>query len=258
MKDTGLPISASIITFNEERNIGDCLMSLDFCQERVVVDSGSEDGTRRIAQEMGAKVYERPFEGHWQQKQWALERCTKEWVICLDADERITPGLRDFLYDTDLHKSPLDGFEVRRRHIFLGRKMRHSALYPDYKLRLVRREKAGWGGVNPHDKLFVSGRTKKLPFEISHYAWKDCSDYLKTQLRYSRIMAEEKYKTGKRAMLSDLTFRPVYTFFYRYFIRLGILDGFPGFVVSAGGAVACMAKYVFLWEIQGGYNRKNY
>lgn len=257
MKDILLSISASIITFNEERNIGDCLMSLDFCQEKVVVDSGSEDRTREIAQEMGAKVYERPFEGHWQQKQWALERCTKEWVICLDADERVTPRLRNFLYDTDLQKSSVDGFEVRRRHIFLGHKMRHSSLYPDYKLRLARREKARWGGLNPHDKLIVSGRTEKLPFEITHYAWNDCSDYFGTQLRYSRIVAEEKYRTGKRATLSDLALRPVYTFLYRYFIRLGILDGFPGFVVSAGGAAACMAKYVFLWERQGGYNREN-
>ncbi|MBN2372906.1 glycosyltransferase family 2 protein [bacterium] len=256
MKDKGLPISASIITLNEESNIRDCLMSLDFCQEKVVVDSGSKDRTRQIALDMGANVYERPFEGHWQQKQWALERCANEWVICMDADERVTPGLRDFLYDADLNKSHVNGFEVRRRHVFLGRKMNHSAIYPDYKLRIARREKARWGGLNPHDKLFVSGRTKKIPFEITHYAWIDCSDYIETQFRYSRIMAEEKYRTGKRATLSDLTFRPLYTFIYRYFIRLGILDGFPGFVVSAGGAAACMAKYIFLWERQCGYNRK--
>lgn len=249
IKDQKLPISASIITLNEEENIGDCLMSLDFCQEKVVVDSDSRDKTRQIAQQMGAQVYIRPFEGYRQQKQCALERCTNEWVLCLDADERVTQEFRDFLYTTDLHKSPMDGFQIRRRYIFLGRSMGHSALYPDYKLRLVRREKARWGGINPHDKLIVSGKTKKLPYEIIHYPWKDCWDYINTQLGYSRIMAEEKYRGGQRATLFDLGLRPIYTFLYRYFIRLGFLDGFPGFVVSAGGAAACLAKYISLWEI---------
>jgi len=245
-----LPISASIITLNEERNIRDCLLSVDFCQEKVVVDSNSIDRTREIAKEMGAQVYIKPFEGHWQQKQWALERCTNEWVLCLDADERVTTKLKDFLYNFDFKSSSIDGFEIRRRHFFMGRQMGHSTLYPDYKLRLARKKKARWGGINPHDKLIVSGKTKKLPYDITHYAWQDCKDYFFTQIRYAKIMASEKYQSGTRARLSDVTLRPIYTFFYRYFLRLGILDGFPGFVISVGGAAACFAKYSFLKEIE--------
>jgi glycosyltransferase involved in cell wall biosynthesis len=245
-----LPISASIITLNEERNIRDCLMSVDFCQEKVVVDSDSIDKTREIAKEMGAKVFARPFEGHWQQKQWALGKCSNEWVLCLDADERVTVELKNFLYRIDFQASLIDGYEIRRRHFFMGRKMCYSTLYPDYKLRLARKERARWGGVNPHDKLIVLGKTKKLPYDITHYAWRDFQDYLLTQIKYSSITAQEKFLSGKRARLSDLTFRPVYTFFYRYFIRLGILDGFPGFLISAGGAAACFAKYAFLKELQ--------
>ncbi|MGA1864909.1 MAG: glycosyltransferase family 2 protein [bacterium] len=249
IRDT-LPISVSIITLNEERNIGDCLMSADFCREKIVVDSNSGDRTREIAREMGAQVYVRPFEGHWQQKQWALERCTNEWVLCLDADERVTSEFKDFLYSLDLRESLIDGYEIRRRHFFMGREMGHSSLYPDYKLRFVRRESARWGGVNPHDKLIVSGKTRKLPYDITHYAWRDCQDYLLTQIKYSRITAQGKFGSGKRTRLFDLTFRPVYTFFYRYFIRFGILDGFPGFVISMGGAIACFAKYAFLKELE--------
>lgn len=250
MTDQPLPISASIITLNEERHIRECLASVDFCQEKIVVDSDSRDKTREIAKDMGAKVYVNPFAGYWQQKQWAMERCTNEWVLCLDADERVTEELRDFLYKTDLSSSLIDGFEIRRRHIFLGRRMGHSTLYPDYKLRIARREKARWGGVNPHDKLIVSGKTRKLPYDITHYAWKDCQDYFMTQIRYARLMSEEKYRAGLRANWSDLTLRPVYTFFYRYFIRLGVLDGFPGLVVSVTGAAACFAKYAFLKELE--------
>ncbi|MGA1845204.1 MAG: glycosyltransferase family 2 protein [bacterium] len=250
MTDRHLPVSASIITLNEEHNIPDCLRSVDFCSEMVVVDSNSTDRTREIARNMGARVYARPFEGHWQQKQWALEQCNNPWVLCLDADERVTPELRDFLFTLDFRSSSADGFEVRRRHVFLGRVMAHSSLYPDYKLRLARREKARWGGVNPHDTLLVSGRTQKLPFDILHYAWQDCRHYLMTQIRYAHIMAHEKYRTGTRAGISDLTLRPIYTFFYRFFIRAGILDGFPGLVVSAGGAAACFAKYAFLKELE--------
>jgi glycosyltransferase involved in cell wall biosynthesis len=251
-----LPISASIITLNEEQNIRDCLMSVDFCKEKIVIDSNSIDKTREIAKEMGAQVYVRPFEGHWQQKQWALEKCTNEWVLCLDADERVTAKLKDFLYSIDLNESLIDGYEIRRRHFFMGRQIGHSTLYPDYKLRLVRKERARWGGVNPHDKLIVSGKTKKLPYDITHYAWRDCRDYLLTQIKYSKITAQEKFRSGKKARLFDLTFRPIYTFFYRYFIRLGILDGFPGFVISAGGAAACFAKYAFLKELQDNKTNK--
>lgn len=245
-----LPISASIITLNEERNIRDCLMSVDFCQEKIVVDSNSIDRTREIAKEMGAKVYVRPFEGYWQQKQWALEQCSNEWILCLDADERVTAKLKDFLYGIDLDASLIDGYEVRRRHFFMGRQMGHSTLYPDYKLRLVRKKKARWKRINPHEKLIVAGKTKKLPYDITHYAWRDSLDYLLTQIKYSKITAEEKYRSGERAGLSDLTLRPIYTFFYRYFVRLGILDGFPGFVISVGGAIGCFTKYAFLKEIQ--------
>ncbi|MGA1839382.1 MAG: glycosyltransferase family 2 protein [bacterium] len=255
IRDT-LPISVSIITLNEERNIGNCLMSVNFCREKIVVDSNSSDRTREIAKEMGAQVYVRPFEGHWQQKQWALERCTNEWVLCLDADERVTSTFKDFLYNLDLRKSLIDGYEIRRRHFFMGRKMGHSSLYPDYKLRLVRKERSRWGGVNPHDKLIVTGKTRKLPYEITHYAWLDFQDYLLTQIKYSRITAQEKFRSGKRARLYDLTFRPVYTFLYRYFIRLGILDGFPGFIISMGGAFACFAKYTFLKELEN-KNKEN-
>lgn len=262
MTDRNLPVSASIITLNEERNIPDCLRSVDFCSEKVVVDSNSTDRTREIAQHMGARVYVRPFEGYWQQKQWALEHCSNPWVLCLDADERVTPELRDFLFTLDFQNPSADGFEVRRRHVFLGRVMAHSSLYPDYKLRLARREKARWGTVNPHEKLLVSGRTQKLPYDILHYAWLDCRHYLMTQIHYAHLMAREKYRAGKRAGISDLTLRPVYTFLYRYFIRAGILDGFPGLVVSAGGAAACFAKYAFLKELERKFtvneiNRRN-
>ncbi len=245
-----LPISASVITYNEEKKIRHCLKSLDFCYEIIVVDSGSTDRTRQIAEEMGAKVYFHPFEGYRAQKQWALDRCTSKWVISLDADEWVTEGLRDFLYNIDFDTCRIHGFEVRRRHIFLGRKMGHSTLYPDYKLRIVRKENARWDGIYLHERLFVEGETKKIPYDIIHHPWSDSWEYLDTQFKYSRIMANEKYEAGKRAGFSDLALRPLYTFFYRYFIRLGILDGFPGFVISAGGAFTCLTKYLFLWEIE--------
>lgn len=244
-----LPISVYIITLNEEKNIEGCLKSLDFCEEKIVVDSGSTDRTREIAERLGARIYLHPFKGYGPQKQWAHKQCTKQWVISLDADERATQGLREFLYGIDLDKTAVNGFEVRRRHFFLGRRMGHSTLYPDYKLRIVRRDKAHWDERYIHEKLSVEGSVKKIPYEIIHLPWKNSRDYFNTQFNYAYQLAKEKHACGKSAKISDLTLRPVYTFFYRYFFRLGMLDGFPGFVVSSGGAIACFIKYLYLWEM---------
>lgn len=244
-----LPISAFIIAFNEENNLRACLQSLSFCAEIIVVDSGSDDKTIQIAEEMGAKVYYRKFTGYTEQKQYALNQCKYEWVFSLDADERISDEIYKFLLNFDFEKSPFDGYEFRRLHYFEGKFIKHSGLYPDYKLRFFRKDKGQFKGENIHEVVELNGRTKKLPLNLLHYSWKDFKDYLIRQLSYSERVAINKAYRGVLSNPLEAVLKAKFTFFYRYFFRLGFLDGWLGFIICLGAAIATFYKYLKIWEL---------
>lgn len=242
-------LSVCVVAMNEEAKIADCLRSADFADEAIVVDSHSTDRTREIAASLGARVVERDWPGHVAQKAHALSLATHEWVLCLDADERVSPELRASILAA-LERSDLPaGFECARRTWYLGRWIRHGGWYPDRKLRLARRADAAWTGVNPHDRLEVKGRVDRLGGDILHFSYDSLSDHLRTIDSFTTIAAREKHASGEGAGFARCLLHPVGKFLRMYVAKAGFLDGFPGFAVAVSGAYYVFLKYAKLWEL---------
>ncbi len=244
-----LPISAFIITLNEENNIRECLNSLSFCDEIIVVDSGSSDLTCKIAAELGGKVIFNTFKGYTDQKQFALEQCTNEWVLSVDADERVSNKLADFIINkfAALNENiEINGYEFRRLHYFMGSFIQHSGLYPDYKLRLFRKSKGLVAGENIHEIIKVEGQSQKIPLDLLHYSWANLQDFFTKQIKYAEKVAFNKHLAGQKTNIFDIHIRAWFSFIYRFFIRLGFLDGFNGLVVCAGAGIFTFYKYCWL------------
>lgn len=243
-------ISVTIRTFNEERNIRDLLESVTWADEIVVVDSKSTDRTVEIAREYTDKVITQEWLGHIGQSQFATDRASNTWVLHMDADERVTPALRDEIRALDLANSPYDAYEVPRFHFFMQHWVRHSAWYPDHKIRLFRKDRCRWGGYAPHDVVKVPGRLGRLRHDITHFIYTDLSHFATTKNSYSTLTARDHFRNGRRASIFDITTRPLYAFIYRYFFRLGILDGKAGYAISVMEAHAVFMKYLKLYELQ--------
>ena len=243
-------ISAVVRTFNEEKNIRDCLESLRWADEIIVVDSESTDRTRDIAREYTDRVIVQSWLGHIGQSQFATDQASNRWILHMDADERVTSALRDEIRGLDLDATPCDAFEIPRLHYFMQRWIRHSAWYPDRKIRLFRKDRCRWGGYAPHDVLLVPGILGRLRSDILHYIYTDLSHFLATKNTYSTLTAEDHFRNGRRANLADITLRPLYAFLYRYLVRLGFLDGLAGFVISVLESHAVFLKYAKLLELQ--------
>ncbi|MCZ6690428.1 MAG: glycosyltransferase family 2 protein [Planctomycetota bacterium] len=244
-------LSACIITYNEERNIRACLESLRWADEIVVVDSGSEDRTREIAREWTDRVIENPWPGHIQQKNTAVDEARGDWILSLDADERcsteLAEGIRKVVGATD------DGFaayEVPRRLHYMGKWLRFGGWSPEYKVRLFKKGKARWGGVNPHDRVEAAGPVGRLEGSLLHYSYLDLADQLRQTLSFTGISATELYERGHRASLMDLSVRPFWAFVQRYLMRWGILDGVPGLMMAANHSFCVFLKYARLWEME--------
>ncbi|GMT41845.1 MAG: glycosyl transferase [bacterium] len=236
------PVSAAIIAFNEEDKIADCVKSVAFADEIVVVDSHSSDRTREIAASLGAKVIERDWPGHIEQKNFALSKTTNDWVICLDADERISQKLKDEIL-LELEWPTADGYYIPRRVFYINRWIKRCGWYPAPKVRLVKKSKSAWGGVNPHDTLIVDGSTEKLAGDMYHLSFDSIYDHLKTIDHFTRVGAEEAFKAGRRTRFIDLTLRPLFTFIKMYFLKLGFMDGVPGFIVCVLSGFHTFTKY---------------
>lgn len=246
------PVSGCVITYQEADRIGDCLRSLAFCDEIVVVDSGSTDGTVDVAAGLGARVVEnRPFPGHREQKQFAVEQARHDHVFCLDADERCTPALQQRVRALAAAGFPADAYEMPRHNHYLGRVLRHGLFVPDRKVRLFDRRRARWGGRNPHDRVELApgARCERLAEGIEHLAYRDFRHHVRTSDRYATIAAQALAAEGRRAGLFDLLIRPPAVFVKSYLLKLGLLDGWRGLVVAAMAARTDWRKYRCLWRL---------
>jgi glycosyltransferase involved in cell wall biosynthesis len=248
------PISACVIAFQEEDRIGDCVRSLQFCDEVLVVDSGSTDCTPAIAAELGAKVLvHAPFPGHRQQKQWAVEQARHDWVLCLDADERVTPVLRERL--VGLAQAGLGGhaYEMPRHNHYLGRAIRRGLYWPDRKVRLFDRRHARWGGTNPHDRVEVDGgAVVALAEPIEHLSYRDLRHHLRTIDSFTAIAAKELKQEGRRASWFDHLVRPPAVFVKSLVVKRGFLDGWRGLLIAALAAWYDWLKY---WRLRKEWRR---
>lgn len=244
------PISVTIRTFNEGKNLRECLESVAWADEIVVVDSESTDSTVAIAGEYTNRVIIQKWLGHVGQSQFATDQTRNLWVLHLDADERISPALRDEILALDLDRDRCDAYEMPRKHFFMQQWIRHSAWYPDYKIRLFRKDRCKWGGYAPHDEIKVQGRKRKLRNDILHYIYSDIAHFASTKNSYSSLTAADHFKNGRKARIIDFTLRPLYAFLYRYFVRLGLADGIAGFTISIMESHAVFMKYIKLYELQ--------
>ena len=244
------PVTACIITRNEEVNLPDCLASVGWADEIVVVDSRSTDRTREIAAAAGARVIERDFAGHIEQKNFAVDQAKNDWVLCIDADERLSPELRASMQAALEDPAPPEAFEFARLTFHVGRPIRHGGWYPDRKTRLFDRRKARWGGRNPHDHVEVKGRTGRLAGDLHHYSYRSLSDHLRQIDFFTDIAAKDKRARGERSSFARMALRPAWKFLRMYVMKGGFLDGLPGFIVAVTGAYYVFLKYAKLREIE--------
>ena len=244
------PISACIICYQEADRIEDCVRSVDFCDEILVVDSGSTDRTRELAAALGADVrINAPFPGHKEQKQFAVDRVRHDWILSLDADERVTPELRSRILELRRDGLRGGGYDMPRRNRYLGRVVRGGLFWPDRKLRLFDRRRARWGGTNPHDRVEVpdGGEVTQLEAAIEHLSYRSFKDHLRTIDSFTAITAVAMRAEGRRASLLDLLGRPPAVALKSLLLKRGFVDGWRGFVIAAMASYYVGLKY---WRLR--------
>jgi len=241
-----MKISVAIIAFNEADRIGDALKSCrGVADEIVVVDSFSTDRTVEIAREHGARVCQHAFADFGSQKNFALDEAQYEWVLNLDADERLSGELREEILKLKGSRGEIVAacFSIKRKTFYLGRWIRHSGWYPDRKVRLFKKEKSRWSG-RVHEALLVDGEMGRLDGDILHYTYRDMDDHIKRMNRYSAMQAEDIAARGKKCLFFRFLILPWVTFLRFYIWKLGMLDGFPGLVIALVSSWATAMKYL--------------
>lgn len=243
-----MDLSVVIITHNEEANIADCLASVAFASEIVVVDSGSTDRTVELARAAGAKVLcAADWPGFGAQKNRALAQATRPWVLSIDADERVTPALRDEIRAAVADASRYDAWDMPRRSSFCGRYMSHSGWYPDRVTRLFRRERARFSDDLVHERVVVDGPIGHLRSDLLHATYPDLETMLQKLDRYSSASARAMHEQGRRSSPGGAVARGLWAFIRTYVLRLGFLDGRLGFVLAVSIAETTYYKYLKLW-----------
>ena len=243
-------LSVTIIARDEEDRIGDAIRSVAFADEIIVLDSGSRDGTASVCRSLGARVIETDWPGYVAQKNRALEQVRNDWILSIDADERVSPELAESIRSAMAGGSKADGFFVSRRQWYLGRWIRHSGWYPNRSIRLFRRGKCRWVGLELHERVEVDGTVGRLSGDLLHLPYRNLSDHLKTIDRYSTLFAREGRTRGRKARWWDLVFRPPLFFLKRYVLSLGFLDGVHGIIVCGMGAFYTLCRWSKLFELQ--------
>lgn len=238
-----LPISATIITLNEERNIARAIESLTCVDEIVVLDSGSIDRTREIAAQLGARVIEEPWRGYAAQKNFAACSASYDWILSLDADESLTPELATEIAALKQAGAHSDGYSFPRLAQYIGRWIRHSGWYPDRKVRLYDRRKAKWVGEYVHESVRVEGTIGELRGNLLHFTCASLSEHLRTLDRYTSLAAQEVRARGKSIPISRLMIDPAWTFFRTYILQRGFLDGPQGLAIAWMAALYTFLKY---------------
>ena len=249
MPATRQPLSVAIITLNAAAQLEACLQSARFADEIVVVDSGSSDGTQTLAERHGAKVVQQDWLGFGPQKQFAVEQARHDWVLCLDADERVTPELQAGI-ENALKNPSTAAYRCARRNRFLGRYLKHGEGYPDWSLRLFDRQQARWSDDAVHEKVETQSRIGELSGDLLHDSAESLATYLTKQNRYTTLAADTAFAAGKRASFGRVAFSPLVRFIKFYLVRQGFRDGLPGLIHIAIGCFNSFMKYSKMLERQ--------
>jgi len=243
-----IPLSASLITFNEADRIECAIRSLHFCDEIVVVDSGSSDDTVARAQALGARVLIRPFDGYRTQKNFAVQACRHDWVLCLDADERVDAELAAAIAReraAGFARAP--AYSMARRLHYLGAVLNYGEAYPDTVERLFDRRRARWGGREIHEKVLADGPMVRLAGHLDHYSFRSWSGEIAKLERYAERWADAVVAEGRRGGALPIVLNPMWRFFRGYVLKRGFADGWRGLLFAWTRAVYARQKYIKLW-----------
>ena len=244
-------ISVTVITKDEEKNISDCLRSVDWADEIIVVDSESTDRTVELAKQFTDKIFIRKWEGYVPQKKYALSLASNEWVLSLDADERVTSELKDEIIK--LSPGEFSGFKIRRKNFLLKKEITSCGWEKDYQLRLMRKDKSSFSDRLVHEKFIVDGQVEKLKNPMIHYTFTSFSEYFSKINHYSSLKAQELFQKKERVGAWTIFSHTVSAFFAFFIFRRGFKDGVYGLIISLLHSVSTMMNYIKLWELQ---NRK--
>lgn len=244
-----VPLSGVVITLNETHNIERCLHSLSFCDELLVVDSGSEDDTVSKAEAVGARVLHRDWSGFGPQKRFAVEQARNAWVLCLDADEWVSGPLAASIGRVFDAGPAAFAYRFARRNLFLGRPLRFGGGYPDIKLRLFHRDHAQWSRDAVHEKVEAAGPVELLDGDLMHDTAPILAHATSKWASYASMQARDMHAAGRRAGLRHVLLNPVARFAKQYLIQMGFRDGLPGFAMAAFSSFFCFYKYLELWRL---------
>lgn len=244
-------LSVVIITFNEENNIARCLNSVsEIADEIVVVDSFSTDKTQQICKAQGVIFIEHPFEGHIQQKNYALDQANYPYVLSLDADEEVSPALKESILRVKENWTH-EAYSFNRLSSYCGKFFPHGSWYPDRKVRLFDKRKGKWGGINPHDKVVMNEvDILHLSGDLHHYTYRTISEHIQQINYFSGIAAKAAFDAGKKFSLWKLLSKPFWRFFRDYFLKHGFLGGYRGLTICLLSAVETYLKLIKLWELE--------
>ena len=243
-------VAAIIITKNEEANIGPCLESVAWADERIVVDASSTDRTVEIAKAAGARVFIRPWPGYGPQKNFGMDQAQAEWILIVDADERVTEPLRHEILSI-LQAGPvpeIGGFEIPRRNFFYGRWIRGGGMYPDYQVRLFRRTANRYDDVLLHERLHLHGKIERLTHPMDHHSIPAIGDHVRKMARYTTLGAQEKLRSRAQVSALDLAGNHLGTILKTYLLRGGYRDGIHGIIVALFAGMFTFVKYAKAWE----------
>lgn len=241
-------ISVTVITKDEEKNISECLRSVEWADEIIVVDAESSDRTVEIAKQFTGKVFIRKWDGYVSQKSYALSLANNEWVLSIDADERITPELKDEILS--INSNEFAGYKIRRRNFLLKKEITSCGWGNDYQLRLFRKNKTKLNERLVHEKFIVEGKTGRLENPMLHFTFSSFSEYFSKINYYTSLKAQELYKQKRKSNGWIIFTHTVTAFFQFYFLKGGFRDGVYGLIISFLHSISTMLNYIKLWEMQ--------
>ncbi len=247
-----LKLSAIIPTFNEEVNIEAAIQSVSFADEIIVIDSHSTDDTISIAKKYGARILQREFDNFSNQKNFAISKATHQWVVLLDADERISKALREEMISILTKGSQASAYYVYRRNYLLGREIKYSGWQNDKVIRLIERDKCKYNGKLVHEGIVTDGKTAFLKTKLEHYTYKDFDSFIRKKNKVAQLQAEMLASKNIKVNPFNLLIKPLYRFINHYILRRGFLDGFAGFFIASFYAYTLFTRYIKLWLINRG------
>lgn len=241
-------LSAIIITYNEEKNLERCLESLAFADQIIIADSHSTDKTKEIAGKYTDRIFEVEWKGFGPVKEFARQQADNAWILSIDADEEVTPKLKEEILQA-VQNNRCVGYFIPRRSLFLGRWIEHSGWYPDHVLRLFLKEQGQFNDALVHEEVKVQGEIGYLKNPLRHYTYPNLKYYFKKLRRYTTLASQELYQKGTRTYPWDLIFRPPATFFKMYLLKFGFLDSWQGLVLAVLSGYQVLIKYLKLLSL---------